>query len=170
MHEQPPGGLTVICTIRATDQLFELPPEWKPCLEIIFFAGRLVQRPTNNGYQPIRKPQALVEFLAGIDHIIKHGPARFGRGDAKLLDFLELMHTEDTPHVSACRAGFLAEAGRISCVPDGQRSAGVVEPLARMERRDGLFRCGDEVLFIIVGYHLLSDGQNLRTRRGAKRQ
>lgn len=60
----------------------------------------------------------MVKRLRVLEHGVKHGRRVFGLGDAELFDFLELMHSEDTPGVPSVGPGLLSETGRVSGVPE----------------------------------------------------
>jgi hypothetical protein len=95
-------------------------------------------------------PEALIELLRGCNHRIEHLPRFFRFGDAELFDLLELMHAEDTPHITTSRARLLAETCRVARVPDGKLLLRILKPFIRVERRDGLLRCGNKVLLIVA--------------------
>ena len=60
------------------------------------------------------------------------------------------MHAENAPHVATGRARLLAETRRIARILDGKLFLWVLEPLVRMECRDGLLGGGNEVFFVFT--------------------
>ena len=73
-------------------------------------------------------------------------------------DFLELVNTEDTPHISTGRPSFFTEAGRVTGVFDRQLGLRRVKPLFGVEGGDGLFRGSDKVFFVFVSDDLYRTG------------
>ena len=67
------------------------------------------------------------------------------------------MHTENTPYISAVRAGFLTEASGHASVPEGQVSW--LNPLLHMHSGDRLLRSSDQVhstaVIIITAFNLV---------------
>jgi hypothetical protein len=141
---------TIICAIRARDKFLVCPLEGKPCFQVIFLRRREVQSARNDCHDTVRDREALVELFRGGDHRIEHLPRLFWLGNAELFDFLELMHAENAPHVTASRTSLLAETCRIARVLDRKLFFGILEPLIRMECRDRLLRCSNKVLFVIA--------------------
>ena len=142
---------TIVCTIRARHQFLVSPLERKPRLQITLFRRGKIQGATDDRDDAIREPKALVKRLAVGQHRIERVPAFLGRCDDKLFHFFELMDAEDTPHITTGRTGFFSETGRVTSIVNRELCFGVFEPFVGVEGRDGLFRGGDEVLFIFVG-------------------
>ena len=134
---------TIICAIRARHQLLIGLLEWEVCLQVKLLRCRKVQRPRNNRDDTVPKSEALIEGLAVGDHRVEHLPALRWVGDNELLDLLELMHAEDAPHIPPCGPGLFSETCRVSGVFHWQLGIWTLEPLIRVECRDGLFRGRD---------------------------
>lgn len=150
-HPQHPPSiapLTIVCAIRARNQLFVRPLERKPCLQIMFLCRRQVQRSRNNANHTIPQTQALVKRLAIRDHRIEHFPALLRIRNHKLLDLFKLMYPENSPHVPSCRTGLLSETGRITSILDRQLRIRALKPFIRVISRDRLFRRSNQVLLI----------------------
>ena len=69
-----------------------------------------------------------------------------GRGDDELFHFFELMDPKNATSVSSMRSNLLTETRGQPRVLDGQLL--LVNPLVAMKRGNGLFRSGNEVLFV----------------------
>lgn len=152
-HLEP--AALVVGAVRARHKLLVLALEGEPCLQVVLHRRRVVQRTGHDGHNTVGNLQALVELLRVRDHLVEHLPGARGVRDAELLDLLKLVHTENAPGVLAVRAGLLAEARRVAGVADRQLLRGLVEPLVRVERRDGLLRRGNEVLVVLVARDLV---------------
>lgn len=161
--------LTIVRTIRARDQLLVTPLEREPSLQIILLRRRQIQRARNDAHDPIRNAQALIERLRVGDHRVEHLPRLLRRGDAELLDLLELVDAEDAPHVAPGGAGFFAETGRVAGILDGKLGVGGFEPFVGVEGGDGLFGGGDEVFFVFAGDDLVF-GWLTNEERGEERE
>jgi hypothetical protein len=75
-----------------------------------------------------------------------------------LLDLLELVDTEDAEDVAAAGASLFAEARRVAGVLERQLLGGLVEPLVRVQGRDGLLRRRDQVLLVVLAGSLDLNG------------
>jgi len=124
--------------------------EREPRLEVILLRRCEVQCARDNRHYTVWDPEALIEILRGGNHRIEHLPRLFRLGDAELFNLLKLMHAEDAPHIAPGRARLLAETCRITCVLDGELFLRVLKPLVRVECRDGLLGCGNEVLLVVA--------------------
>lgn len=83
-----------------------------------------------------------------MDHLFKHGPWVLGRSYAELLNFLELMHSENTPSILSMCTCFLSEAWWGSSVFDGECS--LFDPFSSMHSWNGLFwGCNQIVIFFL---------------------
>lgn len=126
--------------------------EWEPGLQIVLLGSRQVQRARNDGDDLIRDLKRLVELFRGGDHGLEHLPRFLRLRYAELFDFLELVDTEDSPHISARGTRFFTETGRVSCVFDWELFFGTFEPFVRVECGYGLFRGCDQVLLVLADH------------------
>mmetsp|Transcript_31718 Transcript_31718/g.44201 ORF Transcript_31718/g.44201 Transcript_31718/m.44201 type:complete len:221 (-) Transcript_31718:865-1527(-) len=83
----------------------------EPCLKIVFLSCRVVQLARADVDYLVREAKGLCERLSLRDHLVVHLPRVLRMAHAKLLDLLELMHTEDAPVVDAGLARLFPEAG-----------------------------------------------------------
>lgn len=143
----------VICAVGARHQLLVLALEGEPRLQIKLLRRRVVQRTGDDGNNPVRQAQALVELLGRLDHRVKRLPRLLGVGEEELLNLLELVHAENAPSISAVAASFSPVAGGVTGVFDGHILGS--KPLVGMESRDGLFRSRNEVLVVLTIDHLV---------------
>ena len=101
-----------ICAIWARNQLSIRVIPWEPGFEIVFLWGRIVKSPRHNIYNSVWQFQRLIKFLRCFNHLLLHFP-RFFRGcDNKLLNFLKLVNSKDSPSVFPVCSGFFSEAAR----------------------------------------------------------
>ncbi len=70
-------------------------------------------------------------------------PRVFGLAKDKLLDFFELMDSENTPVVFSMGSSFLSETGGDATVLNWK--VGLFDPFTSVHGRDGLLRSGDQV-------------------------
>lgn len=149
--------LTVVRAVRARDQLLIRALEREPCLQIILLTRCQVQRSRYDGHDAVRDLQALIELFRSANHRVERVPALLRLGDAELLDLLELVHTEDAPHISSGGSCLFAETGGVAGVFDGELRLGRIEPFVGVVCGYGLFGGGDEVLLVIRGNNLSSE-------------
>lgn len=85
----------VVSAVGARDKLLVLALKGKPCLQVVFLGGSIVQGTRHNRNDLIRQAQRLVEGLRGFDHGVEHLPGLLRFREDKLLNLLELVDTED---------------------------------------------------------------------------
>lgn len=140
--------LTIIRAVGARNQLLVSFLEREPRFQIVLLTRRQIQCARHDRDHPVSQPKALIELLAIGDHRIKHLPALLRLRYNELLDLLELMHAEYTPHVAASGASFFAETRGVAGVADGELLGWLLEPFVRVECGDGLFGGRDQVLLV----------------------
>mmetsp|Transcript_14824 Transcript_14824/g.64165 ORF Transcript_14824/g.64165 Transcript_14824/m.64165 type:complete len:434 (-) Transcript_14824:246-1547(-) len=144
----------------------------KPRLEIVLLRRGVVQLAGNDVDDLVRDAEALVECLGVANHALHLLPALIAvRAHCdKLLNLLELVHTEDTQGVATVRSSLLAKACGVAREANGQLLG--LDPSLTEERAARLLRGGDEVLVLLVItlthlVQLLIEIRQLRTLRHA---
>jgi len=141
----------IVSTVRARNKFSISSVSWEPCLEIVFFGSCVIESSRNNSNDLIGKSERLHEFFWDLDHVFMSLPRIFRFCDDKLFNFLELMHSENTPGIFSVGTCLFSEARTSSCVLDGQLS--LLKPLSSMQSRDGLF-WGSNQIERVIGFTL----------------
>jgi hypothetical protein len=137
-----------VSAVRARHELSEVFVAWEPSFQVVLLGSSVVQLSRNNVHHSVGQLQILIELFSDFDHFFMHFPGLLRRSDAELLDFLELVNSEDTPDVLSVSACLLSETRRDSCQSLGHIVR--LNPLSSVQSRNWLFRSSNQVHEVFI--------------------
>ena len=153
-HSDFEGSWLVIRAVGAWDKFPILTVSWEPCLKVHLHGCSVVESSGNNLNDLIWKLKRLVEFLRSSNHLVELFPRFVWRTEDKLLNFFELVDSEDAPDVLTTLSCFFSETRWVTSISNWQRSW--FDLLFHVHCGNRLLRCRDKVAGLLILLFLLA--------------
>lgn len=142
-------------TIRTRDQFSISIIPREPSLQVIFHSSCVIKSTTDNRNHSIRQFKGLVKFFSNSDHLMEFVPTLRWISNAKLLNFLELMNSENSPSIFSMSSSLFSKTSRKTT--KSLRQLLLLQNFISKKGRNRLFRSSNEIkVFDIVLISVLS--------------
>lgn len=142
------GTGLVVSAVRAGDKFSEGVIAREPSFQIVFHRCSIVKLSRNNINDLIVEAKSLVELLRSSNHSLEFVPGLVRFAENELLNLFKLMHSKDSPDISARRTSLLSETGGDTSISLGEIRR--LYPFLIMHGRDRLLRSCDQVKRLVV--------------------